>query len=136
MSKYSKKSSQKNNGKNTKNNNAKAAYAIANRIARWLGRGDGYAINYSGNRDFYPSLIDRRDLYTKSSMDLGEETPDLVLFISHDGEIVRRNQAAVPDVLPVVVSFEEQTSKEPEAVRRTLRLVEKAAEELKARYPR
>ena len=130
---------QKNNGKNknAKNNNAnKAAYAIAHRIARWLGRGDGYAINYVGNKGFYPTLIDRKDLYTKSSMDLGEETPDIVLFISHDGEIVRRNQAAGPDVLPVVVSFEEQTSHEPEAVRRTIRLVEKAADALKERYPR
>ena len=134
MSKYSKKNNQKNNGKNTKNNNAnKAAYAIAHRIARWLGRGDGYAINYVGNKDFYPTLIDRKDLYTKSSMDLGEEVPDLALFVSYDGEIVRRNQAAVPDVEQMVVSFEEQTSYEPEAVCRTIRLV---ADALKERYPR
>lgn len=128
---------QKNNRKNTKNNNAnKAAYAIAHRIARWLGRGDGYAINYKGNKDFYPSLIDRRDLYTKSSMDLGEEVPDLVIFISHDGEVFRRNHEAVSDVEQLVVSFEEKTSHEPEAVRRTIRLVEKAADALKERYPR
>ncbi|MBR4106050.1 MAG: hypothetical protein IKK52_01975 [Alphaproteobacteria bacterium] len=140
MSKYSK-NTKKNNGnnknaKNTKNSNAnKAAYAIAHRIARWMGRGDGYAVNYSGNRGFYPTIIGRKDLYTKSSMDLGED-PDLVIFISHDGEIVRRNQAAVPDVEQLVVSFEKQTSHEPEAVRRTIRLVEKAADMLKAKYPR
>ena len=133
------KNTKKNNGKNTKKNNTNKnakAYAIAHRIARWMGRGDGYAINYVGNKDFYPTLIDRRDLYTKSSMDLGEEVPDLALFVSHDGEIVRRNQTAVPDIEQLVVTFVEQTGHEPEAVRRTIRLVEKAAEELKARYPR
>ena len=50
------------NGKKNNNNANKAAYAIAHRIARWMGRGDGYAINYVGNTDFYPTLIDRRDL--------------------------------------------------------------------------
>ena len=125
----------KKNYKNSNNVN-KVAYAVAHRIARWMARGDGYAINYSHNKDFYPSLIDRRDLYTKSSMDLKEDTPDLVLFISHDGEIVRRNQSAVPDVEQIIVQFEEQTSKEPEAVRRTIRLVDKAVRLLKAKYPR
>lgn len=128
---------------NTKNNNRKSkkqmkmAYGVAHRIARWMGRGDGYMIDYIGHNDFYPNVIADSAHYTKSSIDLVEQTPNLVLFISHDGWLVRRNKAAISDgVESIEIIFnEDETNSRSEAFRRTIDLVKEAVDKLNKKFP-
>ena len=137
---YSKKNNngKKNNGNGRyTNEQMRRFYGTAHHITRWMGRGDNYQIDYVNNDEYYPNVIHVDDYYTKSAIDLGEEIPDMVVFISHDRWLSKRNKMAMPkEVEQIEVNFDEdEISSRPEAFRRTIDLVEKAATDLNERFP-
>ncbi len=131
-----KNNTKKNNGMRYTNEQMRRFYGTAHHIARWMGRGK-YQIDYVSNNEFYPNVIAESAFFTKSAIDLGEEIPDMVVFISHNRWLSKRNKMAMPkEVEQIEVNFDEdEISSRPEAFRRTIDLVEKAAADLNERFP-